>query len=138
MSATPEEATVRAFLAEVDAAFAAGDADRFAAAFDADGRLLLLHNPEPISGRASVLEFWRSFFAEDDTSDWESQVEFLETRGDRAFVLMTYTERLRSRDDGRRTLVRGRLAYWLRRDEEGAWRIAVGMNSHSHPAEPIP
>lgn len=40
---------MRAFLAEADAAFAAGDADRFAAAFDSDARLFLLHNPEPIA-----------------------------------------------------------------------------------------
>jgi hypothetical protein len=47
------------------------------------------------------------------------------------------TERLRNREDGSRTLARGRLVSFLRRDAAGAWRIRLLINSHSHPMEPI-
>lgn len=131
------DAAVRSLLREADAAFAAGDAERYADTFAADGRLFLLHRPEPIVGRSGIADFWRPFFAAHDTSDWHPRIELLETRDDRAYAFVTYTERLRSRADGTVTLVRGRLAYWMRHDEPAGWRVAMVMNSHSHPMEPL-
>jgi uncharacterized protein (TIGR02246 family) len=121
---------------EADAAFAAGDAARYATLFTEDARLYILHG-EPAEGRRAIEERWRSGFERFDTSAWEPRHELVEVHGDFASVFETYTERLLSREDGSRTLVRGRLVYWLRREPDGAWRIALLMNSHSHPMEPI-
>jgi len=121
---------------EANAAFAAGDATRFAALFADDARLYLLHR-EPAEGRDAIEARWRSGFKRFDTSAWEPRTELVEITGDQASVFATYTERLLSREDGSRTLVRGRLVYWLRREADGRWRIALLMNSHSHPMEPI-
>ena len=41
------------------------------------------------------------------------------------------------REDGSRTLVRGRLIHFLRRDPDGRWGITLLMNSHSHAMEPM-
>jgi uncharacterized protein (TIGR02246 family) len=118
------------------AAFAAGDADGFAACFADDGQLYLLHR-EVAAGREAIGELWRELFGRFDTSDWEPRLGLLEVRDDRAHAFTTYTEHLRRRDDGSRTLVRGRLIHFLRRDPDGPWRILLLMNSHSHPMEPI-
>ncbi len=57
--------------------------------------------------------------------------------GDHAYAFRTYTERRRNRADGSRTLVRGRLVYFLQRNAAGDWGIRLIMNSHSQPMEPI-
>lgn len=122
---------------ETNAAFTAGDASRWAACFADDGRNLLL-NREALVGRAAILEFWEAAFARVDTSAWDPRIDTVEQHGDHAWAFTTYTERLRNREDGSRTLVRGRLVYILRRDDATGWRIRLLMNSHSHPMEPIP
>jgi uncharacterized protein (TIGR02246 family) len=134
-SPAADEAVV-GLVAEADAAFAAGDAARYAALFTDDARLYILHR-EPAEGREAIEARWRTTFERFDTSVWEPRIELVEVRDDHASVFATYTERLRSREDGSRTLVRGRIVYWLRRDTAGRWRIALLMNSHSHPMEPI-
>jgi uncharacterized protein (TIGR02246 family) len=121
---------------QADAAFAAGDATRYAALFTEDARLYLLHS-EPAEGRADIEARWRAAFDRLDTSAWEPRTELVEIHGDHAAVFGTYTERLLNRHDGSRTLVRGRLVYWLRREADGRWRISLLMNSHSHPMEPM-
>jgi uncharacterized protein (TIGR02246 family) len=121
---------------EADLAFAAGDASRYAALFTEDGRVYLLHS-DPAEGRASIEARWRAAFDRLDTSAWEPRTELVEVHGDHAAVFGTYTERLLNREDGSRTLVRGRVVYWLRRESDGRWRISLLMNSHSHPMEPI-
>jgi uncharacterized protein (TIGR02246 family) len=118
------------------AAFAGGDADAFAACFADDAQLHLVHR-EVAAGRDAIGELWREFFGRFDTSEWEPRLGLVEVRDDRAHAFTTYTERLRRREDGSRTLVRGRLIHFLRRDPDGAWRISLLMNSHSHPMEPI-
>ena len=118
------------------AAFAAGDADAFAACFAEDARLFLLHN-EAAEGRDAIREKWRSGFDRFDTSAWEPHLEILDVNDDRAHAFSTYTERLLNREDGSRTLVRGRLVHFLRRGADGEWEITLLMNSHSHPTEPI-
>jgi uncharacterized protein (TIGR02246 family) len=118
-----------------DTAFAAGDADAWAACFSEDGRVFLLHR-DPLDGPAAIREAWRGFFRRHDTSAWEPETDLLDVHGDHAYVFRTYTERLVSREDESRTLVRGRLVYFLRKDG-AAWRIRLLMNSHSHPMEPI-
>lgn len=119
-----------------DAAFAAGDADALGACFAEDARLFLLHN-EAAEGRDAIREKWRPGFVRFDTSNWEPRLEVLEVRDDRAHAFSTYTERLLDREDGSRTLVRGRLAHFLRRRADGEWEITLLMHSHSHPPEPI-
>jgi len=136
MTPSPAHQAVNDLLAEADAAFAAGDADRWAACFEDDGRVFLLHR-EVLEGRAAIGEFWKPFFARLDTSDWQPATDLLDIHGDDAYAFRTYTERLRNREDGSRTLVRGRLVYFLRREAAGDWRIRLLMNSHSHPMEPI-
>ena len=128
---------ITALLAEADSAFAAGDADRYAALFTDDARLLLLHREE-IVGRSAILAHWRATMPRFDASAWEPRLVLAEEHGDRAYVHTTYTERLRNRETGERTLVRGRLVYFLRREPRHGWRIGLLMNSHSHPMEPIP
>jgi uncharacterized protein (TIGR02246 family) len=136
MSADPATAEVAAVLDAWHAAFAAGDADRFAALFTEDARLCLLHR-ETVEGRDAIRGYWASAFARLDTSAWQPLVEQVDVHGDRAYAFGTYTERLLSREDGSRTLVRGRLVHFLRRDRDGAWRVALLVNSHSHPMEPL-
>ncbi len=132
---TVGERAVAELLSEADAAFAAGDADRWAACFEEDGRVWLLHRPA-LEGRAAIREYWQMMSERVDTSDWNPVTELVELREDHAVAFRTYTERLRRIEDGSRTLVRGRLAVLMRRNSDG-WRIRLLMNSHSHPMEPI-
>ena len=134
--ATDDE-TATELLRESDAAFAAGDADRFAALFTEDARLLLLHR-EPIEGRTAIHDYWDGFFGRFDASEWEPHRDIVEVHGERAHAFGTYTERLRNREDGSGRLVRGRLIHFLRHEADGIWRISLLMNSHSHPMEPLP
>ncbi len=127
---------VVALIREANAAFAAGDAERWAACFADDARMLLLHRDE-LAGRPAILEFWRTSFARLDTSAWEWTTEALEVEGDHADVFTVYTERLSDREADTRTRVRGRIAWWIRRQGDDAWRVTLLMNSHSHPVEPI-
>ena len=136
MTSSPAHQAVNDLLHEADAAFAAGDAERWAACFEEDGRAFLLHRGA-IEGRAAIREYWQPFFARLDTTDWNAATDLLEQHGDHAYAFRTYTERVLNREDDSRTLVRGRLVYFLRREAAGAWRIRLLMNSHSHPAEPI-
>ncbi len=127
---------VVALLREANAAFAAGDAERWAACFAEDARMLLLHR-DALAGRPAILDFWRTAFARLDTSAWEWTTEMLEVDGDHADALTVYTERLIDREAGTHSLVRGRLVWWIRRQPDGAWWVEFLMNSHSHPVEPI-
>jgi uncharacterized protein (TIGR02246 family) len=136
MSGPATDDRVTDLLREADAAFAAGDADRYAALFAEDAQLLLLHG-QPVKGRAAIRDRWRSFFARFDTSAWEPRTELVEVHGGRAYTYGTYTERLRNREDGSGQLVRGRLIHFLRREADGARRIWLIMNSHSQPVEPL-
>ena len=122
---------------EIDAAFAAGDADRWASFFAADARLFLLYR-DALVGRDAIHEWARSSMPQFDLSAWEAVTDPVEVHGDHAYAFATYTERLLSREDGSRTLVRGRLVYFLRRDADEGWRIRLLMHSHSHPMEPLP
>lgn len=123
-------------ITEVDAAFAAGDADRYAGWFTDDGAFLVLHR-EPALGPDAIRARLTESFARFDTSAWSPSVELVETDGDLGYAFTTYTEHLLERRTGARTLVRGRLAWLLRREPDGRWRIRLLMNSHSHPMEPI-
>ena len=136
MTEDPNRVRVTELLDRSHAAFAAGDADAFAACFAEDARLFLLYN-EPAEGRDAIREKWRSGFVRFDTSAWEPRLDLLDVHGDRAYAFGTYTERLLNREDGSRTLVRGRLVHFLRREADGAWAITLLMHSHSHPTEPI-
>jgi uncharacterized protein (TIGR02246 family) len=124
-------------IAHFHAAFAAGDAARFAESFATDGRLFLLHR-EPLEGREAIRDHFTETFAQFDTSAWEPTTELVELHEPHAHAFGTYTERLLKREDGSRQLVRGRLVHFLRRDEDGSWWITLAMNSHSRPVEPIP
>jgi len=135
MTPAGAERAVTDLLAEADAAFAAGDADRWAACYEPDGRTWLLHS-DAHEGREAIRASWRDAWVRLDTSDWNPATELIEVHGDDAIAFRTYTERLRNRKDGSRTLVRGRLAILMRRGADG-WRIRLLMNSHSHPMEPI-
>jgi ketosteroid isomerase-like protein len=126
---------VAGLLLESDVAFAAGDADAWSACFAEDGRIFLLHR-NALEGRAAIRDAWLGFFARNDTSAWEPLTDLVDVHGADAYVFRTYTERLVSREDGSRTLVRGRLVYFLRREPGAGWRIRLLMNSHSHPMEP--
>lgn len=127
---------VAGLLRDSDVAFAAGDAVAWSACFTDDARIFLLHRAA-LEGREAILDAWRGFFARNDTSAWEPRTELVEVHGAAAYVFRTYTERLVSREDGSRTLVRGRLVYFLGHEGPAGWRIRLLMNSHSHPMEPI-
>ena len=135
MSGESDRDDVAELLRASDAAFAAGDADAWASCFSEDGRMFLLHR-DALDGPAAIREAWRGFFGRHDTSAWEPETDIVDVHGKHAYVFRTYTERLLSREDGARTLVRGRLVYFLRNDGAG-WRIRLLMNSHSRPMEPI-
>ncbi len=135
MSRNGDDGAVHELITLSDVAFAAGDADAWAACFADDGRVFLLHR-EVMEGRAAIREAWTVFFRRMDTSAWEPLTDLVEVHGIHAYAFRTYTERVLNREDGTRTLVRGRLVYFLRDDGDG-WRIRLLMNSHSHPMEPI-
>ena len=136
-SATDPHDGVLGLLRAHDAAFAKGDAHAYAALFSDDARLLLLHR-EPIIGRGAIEERWAGFFARFDTSAWDASPELVEIHGHRAYVFSTYTETLVPRGDGPRVAVDGRLVAFLRQESDGAWRIAMLMNSHTRPMEDLP
>lgn len=136
MTAPSERDRVTELLDRSHAAFAGGDADAFADCFADDAQLCLLHR-QAVTGRDAIRDVWRDTFARLDLSAWEPRSELLEVHGDRAHAFSTYTERPVKREDGSRTLVRGRLVHFLRRDADGEWQITLLMNSHSHPIEPI-
>lgn len=136
MTGGTDAEAIAALLRTFHAAFAAGDADGFADCFTDDAQMHLLHS-EPAIGREAIRERWRAGFARLDTSAWEPAARLTEQADDRAFAFSTCTERLVDRRTGERTLVRGRLVHWMARAEDGTWRVALLMNSHSHPMEPI-
>ena len=128
---------IAALFAEHDAAFAAGDADRFAGVFSEDGRMLLVHS-ETLRGRAAIAAQFGRGFAKHDTSAWLAETELLDLVGDHACAVRSYTETLVPRDGGPRQAVVGRLVTILRRESGGAWRITVQMNNHARPIEELP
>lgn len=124
----------RAALRDMDATFAAGDADAFGGLFADDGRLLLLYR-EPLIGRARITAFWREAFERFDTSAWRTDHGLIEAHSQQAYAFSTYTETLVPRHAGPSQLVVGRLvSFWRRTSSEG-WRIALLMNSHVRPIE---
>jgi uncharacterized protein (TIGR02246 family) len=128
--------TPRAALEAFDAAFASGDAEALAARFTPDARLLLLH-AEAIEGRDAIRAHWARLFAQWETGAWRTEPLTLDVHGDHAYAIATYTETLVPRDPslGHRRLVRGRLVRFLRRDDDGRWRVTLALNSHSRPVE---
>jgi uncharacterized protein (TIGR02246 family) len=130
-------AGIEALFAEHDAAFAAGDADRFARTFCEDGRMLLVHS-ETLRGHLAIAEPFRRAFETFDTSSWLARTEVLDLAGDHAWAVRSYTETLVPRDGGPRRQVVGRLVSCLRREPDGRWRIAVQMNNHTRPIEELP
>lgn len=134
MSDAAAQQAIIGLIAEADAAFAAGDADRYADLFTDDGAFLVLHR-EPALGPEAIRARLTESFARFDTSAWSPSVEFAEANGDLGHAFTTYTEHLLERRTGARTLVRGRLAWFLRRGPDGRWRIRLVMNSHSRPME---
>ena len=137
MTSSPAEQAVSAVIEAFHAGFAAGDADRCADLFTADGRLYLLYR-DALEDRESIRVYFRESFERLDTSAWEPRTELLDVHADGAAAFITYTERLRDRRDGSRQLVRGRLVLLLAGPSDGeGWRIRLLMNSHSHRMEPI-
>ena len=96
----------------------------------------LLHR-EPLEGREAIREHWRDDVGAARHVRLEPGDRPHRAHGDHAIAFRTYTERLRNREDGSRTLVRGRLALLMRRGRMTAGAIRMLMNSHSHPMEPI-
>lgn len=131
------QSAVRAALAEFDRCFAAGDADALAALFAEDAQLLLLHRAA-IEGRAAIRAYWRPFFAEYDPGSWRTDLRILDVHGDRAYAMSVYSETLVHRDGGPSRIVHGRLVFFLRRDPDDRWRVAMIMNSHVRPVEVVP
>jgi ketosteroid isomerase-like protein len=130
-----DEPGATALLDRFHAAFAAGDVGRCTTLFADDAKLCLLYR-EALDGRDAIRAWFEESFERVDTSAWEPRTELLEVHDDAAYAYGTYTERLRTRADDSRQLVRGRLVFFLRRSPEG-WRIRLLMNSHSHRMEPI-
>ena len=129
--------TPRAALDAFDAAFAAGDAEALADRFAADARLLLLH-AEAIEGRDAIRAHWTRLFAQWETGAWRTEPLTIDVHDDHAYATATYTETLVPRDPSlQRRLVRGRLVRFLRRDDDGQWRVTLALNSHSRPVELI-
>ena len=124
-------------LEEHDAAFAAGDAIRFASTFDPDGEMLLVHSPT-LRGREAIVAQFSRGFERDDTSAWLATTDRVELHGDSAYLVRSYTETLVPRAGGPRLAVVGRLVTFLRRGPDGAWRISMQMNNHSRPIEEMP
>ena len=130
----PED-QVRAALDAFDDAFRRGDAAAAAARFTADGQVHLQFQPT-VSGLDEIESVWRASFETWDTSAWATERLVVDVHGDRAFTLTSYTETLVHRaglEPSR--LVVGRYLAYLRRDPDGAWRIAHMANSHARPIE---
>jgi uncharacterized protein (TIGR02246 family) len=127
---------IAALFAEHDAAFAEGDAERFARVFSEDGRMLLVHS-ETLRGRAAIAAQFGRGFAKHDTSAWIAETELLDVIDGHACAIRSYTETLVPRDGGPRQAVVGRLVSILRREVDGRWRIAVQMNNHTRPIEEL-
>jgi uncharacterized protein (TIGR02246 family) len=128
---------VRAALADFDRCFAAGDAVALAAHFAEDAQLLLLHR-DPIDGRDAIRAYWCLFFAEYDPGAWKTELGILDVHGDRAYAMAVYSETLVHRGGDPSRIVHGRLVFFLRRDPEDRWRVAMIMNSHVRPVEVVP
>jgi uncharacterized protein (TIGR02246 family) len=130
------EDDVHGALARWDASFAAGEAEQLAEMFAEDAQLLLLYT-QPIMGRSAIRQRWAAFFARYDTSAWDVSYDVVTGRDDLAVSLGIYTETLLERATGQRTIMRGRVVYIWRRDQDGAWHITRALNSHSRPPEPL-
>jgi hypothetical protein len=95
------------------------------------------------TGSASVAQAEVSYRAKKErqrssTASRPSIAWLVEVHDDRAYTLSTYTETLVPRGGGPRISVVGRLVTFVRRESDGAWRIAVLMNSHTRPMEELP
>lgn len=131
-----DEDDVRATLLQFDRAFVAGNADELASCFADDAVQLLLH-AEPMEGRPAIRAHWARLFADWDPGAWTAEQPIVEVAGDLAHALSIYAETLVKRTGEVRMEVRGRIAFFLRREPDGEWRITLVMNSHSRPSERI-
>jgi uncharacterized protein (TIGR02246 family) len=131
------DAEVLAALDAFDRAFAAGDAEAYASLFAEDGQMLLLY-ADPLVGREEVRTAAGAIFAAWNTTAWRTQRMLIETCGETAWALSTYTETQVHREDGHRQVIHGRLLQVLRREAGGGWRFTIAMNSHSRRVEELP
>jgi ketosteroid isomerase-like protein len=125
-----------AALEAFDRAFIEGRADELGALFADDAKLLLHYQPA-IVGRRSITEAFRETFAAFDTSAYEPTYEIVEVHTDRAYVLGSFTEVLRPREEGTGLAVAGRVVSFWRRELGGVWRTIRVLTSRSAPDEEV-
>jgi uncharacterized protein (TIGR02246 family) len=125
-----------AALVRFSEAMLAEDSEDMAEAYTADAQLLLQHH-EPIIGRDAIRGFWAGVFAVNRTAAFEADYPLLEVQGDRAYALGRYRETAVERGSGKTWLISGRAVFFIRRDTDGVWRVALALNSHDRPPEEL-
>jgi uncharacterized protein (TIGR02246 family) len=132
-----DESGLRQALDEFDRALSVGDSAALGALFAEDGRLLLQFQ-RPIEGRAAIRDHWESVFAQYEPTQWWVEYDTVEVHPVRAYVLGSFAEVLRPRGGGPAQVISGRVVYFWRRSDDGAWHVVRALNSHSGPPEEVP
>jgi uncharacterized protein (TIGR02246 family) len=118
-------------LAAFSQAFAAGDAQTFVDLFTEDAKALL-HEESALIGRTAIGQMLTELFAMVDTAAFEVDYDIVDVHDDRAYVLATFHETLQPKDGVASAIdVDGRLVYFWKRDENGAWRVARLLTSRA-------
>lgn len=125
-----------AVLAAFDGALRREDADLMTDLFTADAQLLFA-NRDPAIGREAIHGYWAPVFALNETTEAKMECPTIQTHGDHAYALCTYAETVRPRAGGARRRLYGRAVFFLRQEPDGAWRIAMTLNSPARPAEEL-
>lgn len=118
-----DAAAIEAFTRSYAARFAAEDADGLLALMTPDFTVLS-HGRAPIEGRARVAEEIRGDFARMRIHSLRFENDAFAVCGDQAWVRGRSTASFTVGDDAAPTDVRGSYLWILRRDADGAWRIA--------------
>jgi uncharacterized protein (TIGR02246 family) len=113
-------------------AFAAGDAEVFVDPFADDARVLL-HEQPPLVGRTAIGQTFTELFATVDTGGFEIDYDIVEVHHDRAYVLATFHETLRTKGGAPAIEVDGRLVCFWHRHEDGTWRVSRVLTGRASP-----
>lgn len=135
MSAVADRAGARSpteLLAAFDRALGGEDADAMTALF-ADDAQLLFANREAAVGHDAIRGYWSPIFAANVTTDTWTDCPRIELHDDRAYTVCDYAETVRSRVGGDPRRLYGRATFFLRREPDGRWVIAMAMNSPAPP-----
>lgn len=115
------------------AAWRAADVDRIARLYT-EGALVLYPNQPAVRGRSAILDYFRGFFEEFPTNEFELISAEIVVDGAWAFDRGTYRWKGTPRAGGAAVEDNGKYLVVLERQANGEWRVARDMDNSDRPA----